>query len=356
MREEIPVTKDRLSSFLIDDKYRIYRHLLMQVFILVISIGNFFDASDKVNLSANRTYGWLGYYLFLNVLVYFNAYVLFPHFLAKNKVGLYILSVIAFTVSMGFVMIWLQDQFYDIAVIHHEPSVAAIILSITSSLLAMFLFIGGIAALLLLKQWMANNRRIRDLKAATSVSELKYLKSQINPHFLFNMLNNANILIEDEPEMATGILLNLDELLQYQLGGSLQEKVWLNDDIRFLRHFLELEKTRRDQFEYTIATKGDTDKIEVAPLLFIPFVENAVKHNANSKTSSFVDISFCPQADKLTFICRNSVLENMVRREEKGGLGLANIKRRLDLLFGANYSLEQTKTDSVYTVALQLKL
>lgn len=356
MKEETPLIKDRLSSFLIDDKYRIYRHLLMQVFILLISIGNFFDAPDKINLSANRVYGWLGYYVFLNVLVYFNVYVLFPRFLAKKKVGLYILSVVAFTIGMGIVMIWLQDQFYDIAVIHQEPSVAAIILNITSSILAMFLFTGGIAALLSLKQWMTNNRRMGHLKAATSESELKYLKSQINPHFLFNMLNNANILIDDEPEKATDILQNLDEMLQYQLGGSLQEKVKLNDDIRFLRHFLELEKTRRDLFEYTVSIEGDTDNAEVAPLLFIPFVENTVKHNAESKNGSFVHISFCLQNGKLTFTCRNSVSGNTDLPKEKGGLGLTNIRRRLDLLFGENYDLEQTKTDSTYTATLQIKL
>ncbi|GEM_PF-26751 len=353
---EASITPDRLSSFLIDDKYRIYRHLIMQVFILIISIGNFFDAPDKINLSANRVYGWLGYYVFLNVLVYFNVYVLYPRFLAKKKLALYILSVVAFTIAMGVVMMWLQDQFYDIAVIHQEPTAAAIILNITSSILAMALFIGGIAALLSLKQWMTNKHRMVHLKAATSESELKYLKSQINPHFLFNMLNNANILIEDEPEKATDILQNLDKLLQYQLGGSLQEKVKLNDDIRFLSHFLELEKTRRDQFEYMISIEGDTDNAEVAPLLFIPFVENAVKHNADSKNGSFVHILFCLQDGRLTFTCSNSVSENTAPPKEKGGLGLTNIKRRLDLLFGENYSLEQTKTDSIYTATLQIKL
>ena len=355
-RFEAGMTSDRLSSFLIDDKYRIYRHILMQVFILIISVGNFFDAPDEINLSANRIYGWLGYYIFLNVLVYFNVYLLYPRFLAKKKIGLYILSVVAFTMGMALVMVWLQDRFYDIAVIHREPSAVAIILNITSSILAMALFIGGIAALLSLRQWMTNNRRIWHLKAATSQSELKYLKSQINPHFLFNMLNNANILIEDEPEKATEILLNLDELLQYQLGGSLQEKVKLDDDIHFLNNFLELEKTRRDRFEYTIATQGNTDGIEVAPLLFIPFVENAVKHNTNSKEGSFVDISFCLMNDKLTFICCNSRSEHAAAPKGNGGLGLTNIKRRLDLLFGKNYSLEQTKTDSIYTAVLEIKL
>lgn len=345
-----------LSSFLIEDKYRIYRHLLVQVFILIISFGNFFDAPDKLNLSLNRMYGWVGYYIFLNVLVYFNAYVLYPCFLAKNKIGAYIGSVILFIFGMGFVMILLQENFYDIAVIRHEPSVAAIILNIASSLLALLFFIGGIATLLSLKQWMTDKRRIGHLKAATTESELKYLKSQINPHFLFNMLNNANILIEDEPEKAIAILTNLNELLGYQLNGSLQEKVRLNDEIRFLNHYLALEKTRRDHFEYTLLLNGNTECVEVAPLLFIPFVENAVKHNAPACTGSFVEISFCLQSDELTFVCRNSASEEMAFSKDRGGLGLTNIRRRLDLLFGNTYRLEQTKTNGIYTVKLQIKI
>lgn len=345
-----------LSSFLVEDKYRVYRHLLVQVFILIISIGNFFDAPDRLNLSLNRIYGWFGYYIFLNVLVYFNAYVLFPCFLAKNKINTYIGSAILFIFGMGCVMILLEENFYDIAVIHHEPSVAAIMLNIASSLLAMLLFIGGIATLLSLKQWMTDNRHITDLRAATTESELKYLKSQINPHFLFNMLNNANILIEDEPDRAIAILANLNELLGYQLNGSLQEKVRLDDEIRFLSNYLELEKTRRDHFEYTLTQEGKSDAVEVAPLLFIPFVENAVKHNIPDQIGSFVEISFCLQAGELTFICRNSISEEAVSFKDRGGLGLLNIKRRLDLLFGDTYRLEQTKNHSVYTVKLEIKV
>lgn len=356
MKEETPIIQDRLSSFLIEDRYRIYRHLIMQVFILIISISNFFDAPDKVNLSLNRIEGWLGYYIFLNLLVYFNAYVLFPRYLAKKKVGLYTLSVVVFIIVMGFVMIWLQDKFYDIAVMHHEPSPPAIILNIVSSVLAMFFFIGGIAALLSLKQWMTDNRRISHLKAAASASELKYLKNQINPHFLFNVLNNANILVEDEPEVATDILLKLDELLRYQLNGSALKKVMLNDDIRFLSNYLELEKTRRDNFEYNITKEGYMNNVEVAPLLFIPFVENAVKHNGSREQVAFVDISFHLHPGKLIFTCRNSVSEDAAEQKETGGLGMVNIRRRLDLLFGDSYQLQQRKTDGIYTVKLEVTL
>ncbi len=348
--------KNSITSFLIDDRYRLYRHLLLQLVLLVISIGNFFDAPDRLHLSLNRFYGWLGYFLFLDVLVYFNAYVLFPFFLAKNKVLLYILSVIAFVCGMSLILIFLQENFYDIGVTHHEPSVVAIVLSITSSLLAIFLFIGGVAALLLLRQWMRNNRHIGELKTATYQSELKYLKSQINPHFLFNMLNNANILIEDDPEMATDILQNLDCLLQYQLGESLQENVSLGADIGFLRNYLELEKTRRDNFEYRITTEGDVENLQVASLLFIPFVENAVKHNFDSDNLSYVHLSFTWRDHTLEFVCENSLPQKETKKEGVGGLGLANIQRRLELLYKDKYTLKQVKTDTVYRVNLNIEL
>ncbi|NDV66315.1 sensor histidine kinase [Bacteroides sp. 224] len=347
-------TPYHIPSFLFDDKYSLYRHLALQAVILLITLSIFFDAPDKLNLTINRFYGWISYYLFMNMLVYFNVYVLFPRFLAKNKIALYILSVIAFTLFSLFFMMILQDLFYDIGVTHQEePSVMAIFLSITSSMLSIFLFLGGVSAFLLFKRWMTSNYRMNNLRLATSQSELNFLKSQINPHFLFNMINNANILVDEDPEMASSILVKLDDLLRYQLDGSTKDKVYLEADINFLTNFLELEKTRRDQFEYKINVCGDIRNVEVAPLLFIPFVENAVKHNSDNLQKSYIYISFESQADTLIFTCENSIPTHIVKKKD-GGLGLANIKRRLDLLFDNKYTLEQIKTDTQYTVKLQL--
>ena len=219
------VNRAGISSFLIDDSYRIYRHLILQLVILAITVGIFFDAPDKLNISLNRFYGWISYYLFMNMLVYVNAYVLFPRFLAKNRVVAYVISVMLFTVFALFVMVILQELFYDIAVTHQQPSGVAIFLSIASSMLAVLLFLGGVSALLLFKQWMISNRRIEDLRLLTFRSELDFLKSQINPHFLFNMINNAAILVDEDPPMASRILKTLDDLLHYQFNDSVQETV-----------------------------------------------------------------------------------------------------------------------------------
>ncbi len=305
--EETTRNKNSLSLFLLNGKYRVYRHLLLQAVILLITVGIFFDTPDKVNLSLNRFYGWISYFLFMNMLVYFNAYVLCPRFLLKKKFSIYIFSIIIFTVFVLLIMVVLQEYFYDIAVIHQEPSTVAIVFSILSSFFAILLFLAGISALVLFKHWLNDTIRASELESANLNTELTFLKSQINPHFLFNMLNNANILVEDEPDMASHILIKLNDLLSYQTNEATHDKVFLNEDIAFLRDFLDLEKTRRDYFEYTLSIEGNTDKVEVASLLFIPFVENAVKHNVDSEGLSYVYLSFKVGEDKLKFTCENSI-------------------------------------------------
>ena len=342
-------------ALLLDDKYSLYRHLLMQTVILLITVGIFFDTPDTLSLSFNRFCGWVTYFLFMNMLVYANVYILFPHFLAKGKVKLYIITVILFTSLALLVLMILQNFFYDIAVVHHQPSVLAVFLSITSSFFAIMLFIGGMSALLLFKPIMQINMRMRELKTATVRSELQFLKSQINPHFLFNTINNANILVEDEPELATSILTKLDGLLQYQLEDSQKEKVYLKDDIKFLSDYLDLEKIRRDEFVFTMKIDSPIDNIILPPLLFVPFVENAVKHNSNSNGLSYVNLTFKLVDDKLVFICENSKGATPLQTEV-GGIGLSNITRRLELLYGDNYILTKNETKQQYIATLTLKI
>lgn len=345
-----------ISPFLTERKYHVYRHLVLQILILAISVSIFFDAPDTLNLSLNRIYGWIGYFLLLNLLVYVNAGILFPRFLVKNRVFAYVISVVMLTILSLLVMFVLPDLFYDVdvAVTNGQPSGISIFLNIASAMCSIFLFLGGISMLMLFKQWIITNRNIHDLQLATFDSELKFLKSQINPHFLFNMLNNANIMVDEDPTVASHILRKLDDMLQYQFNDSTQDKVLLKADIAFLSDFLSLEKVRRDHFEYTVTVEGKIDDIRVPPLLFIPFVENAVKHNPDA-TNAYVHIRFRMEKDRLLFECVNSKPSAPIKRDV-GGLGLTNIKRRLDLLFGNNYVFDTDETKTTYTVNLQLTL
>ncbi|MGV7105032.1 sensor histidine kinase [Flavobacterium sp. U410] len=355
MMMELTEEQNKGISFLTDHRYRLHRHMALQLLIFLISIGVFFDAPDTLNLSFNRFCGWAAYYLFMGMLVYGNVYVLFPYFMTNGRILQYTIALLLFTVVSMIIMVILQDLFYDIAVSRQHPGSVAIFLSITSSFSAILLFMLGMSALLLFKPLMQSHFREKELQKSTTESQLQFLKSQINPHFLFNTINNANILIEDEPKLATQILTKLDDLLMYQWQDSHREKVNLKDDIRLLSDYLDLEKIRRDEFDFSIETQGDLDTVEVAPLLFIPFVENAVKHNLDSNASSYVKLIFRQENDMLIFVCENSK-PLFSKPKQTGGLGLNNIVRRLDLLYANRYRLEKNETEQIYTVKLTVKV
>lgn len=342
-------------AFLTADKYHLHRHIALQLMILLITIGVFFDTPDTVNLSFNRFCGWVTYYLFMNMLAYTNVYLLFPKYMAKDKILQYVIAVLLFTSFSLILLVILQELFYDIAVSHQEPSPTAISLSIVSSFLAIILFMVGMSALLLFKPLMQSYFRENELKILASESELKFLKSQINPHFLFNTINNANILLDDEPSMASSILTKLDDLLTYQWNDSHKDQVYLRNDIQLLSDYLDLEKIRRDQFDFNIDTYGAFDFITIPPLLFIPFVENAVKHNLDSNGASYVKLVFKLENGLLIFTCQNST-PSFSKPSIHGGIGLQNVVRRLDMLYDDRYILEKEEKDQTYTVKLTLKL
>jgi LytS/YehU family sensor histidine kinase len=170
------------------------------------------------------------------------------------------------------------------------------------------------------------------------------------------MLNNANVLTKKDPEKASQVLVKLGDLLRYQLYDSAREKVFLTSDIHFLEDFLNLEKVRRDNFDFVISKEGDLNGIQIPPLLFISFVENAVKHNNDPAKPSYVNLFFTVINSELYFKCINSKPVLKTVKKTSGGLGLANVKRRLELLFPATHTLRIEDTWESYSITLMLQL
>ena len=221
--------------------------------------------------------------------------------------------------------------------------------------------IAGTTAFVIFQHWVQNERYIAQLKTATLRAELVQLQNQINPHFLFNMLNNILVLLRENTEEAVIILHKLSDMLKYLFNENTKKEVLLSDDIHFLTDFLNLEKIRRDRFEITISVENaETDtadsRISVPPLLFLPFVENAVKHSGDSVNMSYIRLYFKVADGMLHFTCRNSKRPEPRRKNEFGGLGLVNIKRRLELLYSDSYSLDIQEDEISYTVQLSIKL
>jgi LytS/YehU family sensor histidine kinase len=303
----------------------------------------------------HKSLGLLFFFLVFLGGSYFNMYMLIPRLLFKNKWLSYFCSLVGMVLFVVTLVVLVQELVIKKDKVIDEINYILVVFNLLSSSLSIFFLFAGTTTLMLFKNWILDMKRAEELETATLQSELKLLESQINPHFLFNMLNNANIMIEENPDVASHIIIKLKDMLRYQMNDNTWEKVYLSEDILFLTDFLELEKTRRDYFTYSVATEGDIDNIQIPPLLFITFVENAVKHNLDSNVSSYVNIAFKVAEGKLMFICENSIPEKIVAKKA-GGLGLTNIRRRLDLLYSDKYNLKQTKADRTYTVKLELKL
>lgn len=334
-------------DLLLKPNFRFLRHLLLQLAILLITVNILWD--EPVEILSDRFWAWGIYILLFNVTIYINMYLLVPRLLlqrrTKRYVGLTFLLIFFFVFSIGILQSISEGD-------STAPIRTPAFIGIISGFATFALFIAGVTNLQLFKYLLENRQRISELENATMAVELANLQNQINPHFLFNMLNNANIMAGEDAEKSSYMLSKLNDLLRYQVDKGSEKSVHLKDDIAFFRDYLDLEKMRRDRFSYTINCEGKTD-IEVPPLLFIPFVENAVKHNPEN--DSYVEINFRVKANKLHFACKNPKAKSSYTKKE-GGIGLVNIKRRLDLLFGENYTLKLEDENESYTARMELVL
>lgn len=187
--------------------------------------------------------------------------------------------------------------------------------------------------------------------------QLQYLKYQVNPHFFMNTLNNIHALVDIDPERAKTSIVELSKLMRYVLYEGNNRLTPLSREVQFLRNYVQLMSMR-----YTGNVSISLDVPEVLPdsmlppLLLVIFVENAFKHGISYRTKSFVEISLKPQADRLLFTCRNSRPEIKHDENMKGGVGLSNVRRRLDLLFPGNYTLDIKEQEDTYTVHLDIPL
>ena len=274
----------------------------------------------------------------------------------KNRLLTYAFGVILVSLIIIVAVAVFQILTVEVTTTAVHSQLIPILINAISGVLAMGFTIAGMSAILLLRHWILYNQRVDELQSATLHSELRFLKNQINPHFLFNMLNNANVLIRKNPVEASQVLFKLEDLLRYQMNDNFREHVPLRSDIRFLNDYLNLEKIRRDHFDYSITEEGEIDAIQLPALLFIPFVENAVKHNFDSEHPSYVHLFFKIDNDRLEFRCENSKPAVAIAKSRVGGIGLTNIRRRLELLYPGRYLLEVAETENQYTVTLKLNL
>lgn len=355
---QIHTNRNTVPDLFVSPRFRILRHILLQLMLMLLSINIALNAEGQrySHPQLADLISWGSHFLLINSTIYFNLYLLVPRYLERGKYKKYFTSIALTTVFILTGVFLLKGLIFKSSPVEELVRPALILLNLCSSILAIILMLAGTSTFLLLRHWIGYNQRISELESTTLQSELKQLKRQINPHFLFNMLNNANVLLKKSPEEASQLLFKLEDMLRYQINDSSQDRVPLSSDIHFLNDFLNLEKVRRDKFECSIAKEGHIERISLPPLLFIPFVENAVKHNSDSEHGSYVHLSFKVRGKELFFECVNSkpLQSADERKQQVGGLGLKNITRRLELLYPDRHTLETEEDENSYKVKLYL--
>ena len=213
----------------------------------------------------------------------------------------------------------------------------------------------------LAKDWWRNERLRARLAEEKLSAELNYLKAQLNPHFLFNTLNNLYALAEREGNepLSEGIA-GLAELMRYAVYDSRADYVPLAKELHFLQRMVEMQSLRfdeGDELAISFQVSGRYEQLKIAPLLLVPFVENAFKHGVRYGRQSFIRLEARVENRKLYFTASNTVHEDQARpHEEGGGIGLENARRRLKLLYPEQHQLEIKRQDDTFLVNLQLEL
>lgn len=187
--------------------------------------------------------------------------------------------------------------------------------------------------------------------------QLQYLKYQVNPHFFMNTLNNIHALVDIDPERAKTSIVELSKLMRYVLYEGNNKLTPLSREVQFLNNYVRLMSMRySDNVRISLDVPEILPDSLLPPLLLVIFVENAFKHGISYRTKSFVEISLQPHGDRLLFSCCNSRPEIKHDENMKGGVGLSNVRRRLDLLFPGNYTLDIKEQEDTYTVCLDIPL
>ncbi|MFN8276413.1 MAG: sensor histidine kinase [Chitinophagales bacterium] len=202
-------------------------------------------------------------------------------------------------------------------------------------------------------QW----RKEKNENALLFKNELELLQSQVNPHFLFNTLNSIYALALKKSDAAPGAILKLSSLMRYSLTESKRDKVPLETEIQQLQAYIDLQQLRLQRItEVVFHTNGITEHQAIAPVLLLPFVENAFKYGTHASTPSKIEISVTVQQSILEFHCSNHIFPNTEVMKESSGLGIANTRRRLELFYPNRHELKAAPNNEFFFVALRIEL
>ena len=348
-----------------------------------------------INIKVLHVIAWISYFIILNmffssilsvgstlfkstytviihiILFYFNSQILIPKILYNKKYFLYLISILLLIIIAISIFYFIQNHFdlfdkmmlkrralspnfIEKGKIANEYSFLRRSIFRNFSTVFAVLLLSTVSRLLMNK--IQDDQKTINLKNEHLLSEMKFLKSQINPHFLFNSLNNIYSLVQSKDDIAPSMLIKLSEMLRYMLYECNDDFVVIEKEIQYINNFIVLQQLKTEfpqkiVFDYSQVNNST----KIPPLLLIPFVENSFKHsNVEDINNGQVNIIIESTQNSIEFKMSNTIPKTRINKDKTGGIGLENVKRRLELYYNKRYSLDINKTEKEFTVNLSI--
>lgn len=334
--------------------YPYFKYIWRDIYY-VIGYTNFDDGSIYMNL-------FFG--IIFNAIIFYGiAFWLIPKYLANHKYFYFGLVSIVFFIVVSTIE-YLQEQlvlkYYNLN--DDTYKLVKAVKKIKSSLLSTNLSIVLLAFLYRFsRDWIGLKINNRNLIKENHLSELNFLRSQVNPHFLFNTLNNLyGIALKENADKTAEKIDHLSGMMRYMIYESNEKNVLLKDEIKYIKDYIDIQQLRfseNDPIKHSFKVSGEVKAYKIPPMLLIPFIENAYKHGVDFTSESFVNVQLKIENNFLIMNVENSnkkAIQNQ-RKDEKG-IGLENVKKRLELLYPNLETLEIVSENNIFSVALHIPL
>jgi two-component system, LytTR family, sensor kinase len=323
-------------------------HYLLWIFFLVSLISDVYGAFPR---SPSR---FIIYIIsktsVIAFVVYTNIGLLYPKLFKQRKYVMYVICAILLCSIAGLANSYIENYF------NYELLVNTELMLSQSTMAARYLLIAFLLQITV--DYYRQKETIKKIEVEKVNAELKFLKAQVNPHFLFNTLNNLYALILSKSDKSAESVLKLADIMKYILAESKEDKVALEKEILLLQNYIDLERLRKSDATISFTVTGKSEGQFVTPLLLLPLVENAFKYGLNTVSKNgFINMSMAITDDGLSFLVENNnppasnkeALQSM-------GIGIDNVKKRLELTYPGKYEMTIAEDAAVFRITLQLRL
>jgi len=327
-----------LSFWVLFISYRLFdftRHLPFESAALLIGVPSFFNI----------------------VISYLHYFFILPLLIKRKNIALYLALLVVSLAAIGYLRIVAEGAF--LAPVSFDPNyyktvTIARVLSILWSFLSFLLFTSMIKFTV---DWFYLENRRKQLENEKLIAELKYLRAQINPHFLFNTLHNLNYLTLSKRNEASDVIIKLSNIMRYMIYDANKATVSIHKELQYMQDYIALERIRLNKsFDLQFNVTDSDKKVEIAPLLLITFLENAFKHGVSDQADAcWIKVDLVYNTDNVSYSVCNSKVNNHVNKE-KSGFGLDNLRKRLDLHYPDKHSLTVNETDDEFAIDLKIQL